>query len=143
MKNHQPIRAWDELFATLFKNADKVKFEIIKTQKGMRIAETSDDPYTVKIIRAHAHAVSDFIKEGMTGMAKAHPAPAKVEATAKVVPAAFLGKGDGVTTCPVTGEPVDRNIKAEINGRTVYFCCASCKGIVQNKPTQYLKPKSP
>src|SRR5689334_1205666 len=46
MKNHQPIRAWDDLFSALFQNADKIKLDIANTPKGVRITETSDDPYT-------------------------------------------------------------------------------------------------
>jgi len=97
---------------------------------------------TLKVIHAHASAVSDFIKDGMMGMAKAHPAPAKAREPARIAHA-FLGKGDGVKTCPVTGEPVDKTIKSEINGRTVYFCCASCKAIVRKNPGLYLKRNSP
>lgn len=51
----------------------------------------------------------------------------------------FLGKGDGVETCPVTGEKVDKEIKAEILGRTVYFCCADCVETVKKNPELYLK----
>ncbi len=51
----------------------------------------------------------------------------------------FLGKGDGVTTCPVTGEPISKDVKAEIDGRTVYACCAGCLTTVKNNPSLYLK----
>lgn len=51
----------------------------------------------------------------------------------------FLGKGDGIETCPVTGEPIDKEIKAEINGRTVYACCAKCLAQVKKNPDLYLK----
>ncbi len=53
--------------------------------------------------------------------------------------AKFLGKGDGVETCPVTGEKVDKSVKAEILGRTVYFCCADCVDTVKKNPELYLK----
>lgn len=52
----------------------------------------------------------------------------------------FLGKGDGITTCPVTGEPINKEVKAEINGRTVYACCADCLESVKKNPELYLKP---
>ncbi|MFN7930094.1 MAG: hypothetical protein U0Y68_19650 [Blastocatellia bacterium] len=52
----------------------------------------------------------------------------------------FLGKGDGITTCPVTGEPINKEIKAEINGRTIYACCADCLETVKKNPELYLKP---
>ena len=112
--------------------------DVTNTARGVRITESSDDPYTVKIIHTHAGAVSDFVKDGMGGMAKRHEIPgAVVQKTVK-----FLGKGNGVTTCPVTGEPVDKSMKATINGRTIYFCCASCIAVVTKNPNLYLTPKA-
>jgi YHS domain-containing protein len=40
----------------------------------------------------------------------------------------------------VTGEPVDKEVSAVINGRTVYFCCAGCIETVTKAPERYLKP---
>src|SRR5262249_20791057 len=51
----------------------------------------------------------------------------------------FLGKGDGIETCPVTGEPVDKNLKSEVNGQTFYVCCESCIETVKKNPSAYLK----
>ncbi|MBX3277833.1 MAG: hypothetical protein KF868_07515 [Acidobacteria bacterium] len=53
----------------------------------------------------------------------------------------FLGKGDGVETCPVTGEAVDKTLKGEVNGRTFYVCCAGCIDTVKKNPELYLKPE--
>lgn len=134
LENKQPIRLWDPLFVELFKNADRIRMEIMKTPKGVKVIETSDDAYVVKLIQSHAAGVSEFVAEGMAVMHKEHPLP-------DAAPAAktFLGKGDGVTTCPVTGEPVDKNVSADISGRTVYFCCANCRSAVQKNPELYLK----
>jgi YHS domain-containing protein len=52
----------------------------------------------------------------------------------------FLGKGDGVATCPVTGEAVNKNLKNEVNGRVFYVCCEGCADMVKNNPDLYLKP---
>ncbi len=52
----------------------------------------------------------------------------------------FLGKGDGTETCPVTGEPVNKNLKGEVNGRVFYVCCEGCIDIVKKNPDLYLKP---
>jgi YHS domain-containing protein len=134
LANKQVIRGWDPLFAELFKHADKIKMEMTTTAKGIKVVETSKDTYVVKLIQAHAVGVSEFVKEGMPSMHKEHPLP-DVKPEAKK----FLGKGDGITTCPVTGEPVDKNISAEINGKTVYFCCASCREAVKKNPELYLK----
>jgi YHS domain-containing protein len=52
----------------------------------------------------------------------------------------FLGKGDGETTCPVMGDPVNKNFKYEVNGRVFYVCCPGCAEIVKKDPDLYLKP---
>lgn len=62
---------------------------------------------------------------------------------AKPAGSTFLGKGDGVETCPVTGEPVNKNVKAEINGKTVYACCDDCLAKVKKNPELYLKEFAP
>ncbi|QQS46222.1 MAG: hypothetical protein IPM66_20275 [Acidobacteriota bacterium] len=135
LEKKQPIRMWDPLYKALFENADKIKMEIVGTPKGAKIIETSADPYVVKLIQAHAGGVSEFVTEGMSVMHKRHELPGE----APPAEGAFLGKGDGVTTCPVTGEPVNKNVKAEIWGRTVYFCCESCKEAVIKAPEKYLR----
>jgi YHS domain-containing protein len=135
LAKHQPIRQWDPLFAELFKQADKIKMEVSATAKGMKVVETSTDAYVVKLIQAHAKGVSEFVKEGMPVMHKEHPLPG-TESTKT----GFLGKGDGITTCPVTGEPVNKEIKWGFYGRTVYFCCENCRETVKKNPELYLKP---
>ncbi|HSB07918.1 MAG TPA: hypothetical protein VLM38_00290 [Blastocatellia bacterium] len=137
LENNQPIRQWDPLFAELFKYADKIKLQITSTPKGVKVVETSSDAYVVKLMQAHAQGVSEFVKEGMPSMHKTHELPG-----AKNEEKAFLGRGDGITTCPVTGEPVNKNFSAELNGRTVYFCCASCRDAVKKNPELYLKPET-
>ena len=136
---HQPIRSWDPLFADLFKHADRIKLEVFPSRQGFRTRVTSTDPDTVRLIHAHGDAVSGFIKEGSAGMARRHESPLAVPPS-KAAKAGFLGKGDGVKTCPVTGEPVARSVKAEIGGSTVYFCCPSCVAVVKKNPGRYLKP---
>jgi YHS domain-containing protein len=51
----------------------------------------------------------------------------------------FLGKGDGIETCPVTGEPVNKNLKGEADGQTFYVCCEGCLETVKKNPSAYLK----
>lgn len=136
LETRQPIRMWDPLFAELFKHADKIKLQITNTPKGVKITETSTDVYVVKLIRAHAAGVSEFVKEGSAVMHNSHEVPG-----AATVVKTFPGRGDGLTTCPVTGEPVDKNISAEIQGRTVYFCCANCRDAVNRNPEVYLKTR--
>lgn len=135
LENKQPIRQWDPLFAELFKHAEKIKMQITNTERGVRVVETSSDGYVVKLIQAHAQGVSEFVVEGMSSMHKSHDLPG-TRADEK----SFLGKGDGVTTCPVTGAPVNKAIRAELLGRTVYFCCAACRDAAQKKPDLYVNP---
>ena len=135
LEKKQPIRQWDPLFAELFKHSDKIKMELTNTAKGVKVTETSTDPYVVKLIQAHAAGVSEFVKEGRSSMHKEHPLPGE-----KKEEAAFVGKGDGVETCPVTGEPVNKEIKFGFFGRTVYFCCESCLEAAKKNPEKFIKP---
>lgn len=69
------IRRGDPLFRALFDHADKITIELKTTPKGIRVIETSNDPYVVKVLHIHSEAVSGFIKDGPSGMAKMHPVP--------------------------------------------------------------------
>jgi len=40
----------------------------------------------------------------------------------------------------VTGEPVNKNLKYEVNGRAFYVCCEGCADAVKKNPDLYLKP---
>lgn len=137
LASNQPIRKWDPLFAEIFKHADQIKMQVVITPKGIRVIETSDIAYVVKLIQAHAAGVSEFVQEGMTSMHKTHPLPDD-----KPTAQSFRGKGDGVMTCPVTGEPVDKNISANINGKVVYFCCANCRDEALKNPGLFLNLNS-
>lgn len=75
LEKKQPIRMWDPLFAVLFEHADKVALRIVNTKTGVKIVETSADPYVVKLIQEHAKAVNGFVKDGTAGMHVNHPAP--------------------------------------------------------------------
>ncbi len=52
---------------------------------------------------------------------------------------AFMGKGDGIETCPVTGEAVDKKLKHEVDGQTFYVCCDGCVETIKKNPAAYLK----
>ncbi len=77
LEKNQPIRPGDPLFAALFQNADKVLISVTATERGVKVVETSEDAYTVRLLQSHAQAVSDFIKNGMAGMHTFHPVPAR------------------------------------------------------------------
>jgi len=137
IKSGSPIRMWDPLFAELFANHDKISMKVENTKNGVRVTESAQDPYVVTLIQWHAEGVNGFVREGMAGMHKEHPAPPKPGSKAK--PADFIGMGDGVTTCPVTGEPISKEVSADIQGKTVYFCCPGCIEKVRKDPKRYLK----
>ena len=62
---------------------------------------------------------------------------------AKTVKVEFLGKGDGVKTCPVTGEEIHtKDVKGRFFNRTVYFCCANLDDAKKN-PAAYVNGLRP
>jgi hypothetical protein len=75
LDQRQPLRQWDPLFAAIFEHAAKIRLDVFDTPNGVRIVETSTDPAVVRIIHAHAHAVSGFVTEGGANMHKSHPVP--------------------------------------------------------------------
>ena len=42
------------------------------------------------------------------------------------------------TTCPISGDKIDKNVFAEYKGKKVYFCCAQCKAAFEKEPEKYL-----
>ena len=75
IKTASPIRMRDPLFAEIFKHTDKIKMKHEDTDKGVRVTETSDDPYVAKLIQAHAKVVSGFVERGFAEAMKNHPVP--------------------------------------------------------------------
>ncbi len=76
VENKQPIRMRDPLFAEIFKHADKIKMVYEETPAGIRVIETSNDPYVAKLIQEHAKVVSEFVKRGHAEAMKSHAVPA-------------------------------------------------------------------
>ena len=77
VKSGKGIHLRDPLFAEIFKNYDKVVMKVEKTEKGVKVTETSDDPYVAKLIQAHAAVVTKFIENGHDEVRKDHPLPEK------------------------------------------------------------------
>jgi uncharacterized protein len=77
LKEGRLIRGFDPLFVELFRNADRLDLTIEKLEDGVRVVETSRDPYAVKLIQAHAKAVDGFVRDGMGAMHRTHPVPAQ------------------------------------------------------------------
>lgn len=79
VKEGRPIHRRDPLFAELFRYADRIEATHEPTPGGVRVIETSRDPYVVKLLQAHAEVVSGFIANGRSEMMKNHPLPPRPE----------------------------------------------------------------
>jgi uncharacterized protein len=77
VEEKRPIHARDPLFAEIFRNADKIKMKLEKTKGGVKVVETSEDPYVAKLVQAHAEVVSLFLKNGHAEAMKNHALPPK------------------------------------------------------------------
>lgn len=75
LKDRRGIHLRDPLFADIFRHADKITMKIEQTEKGLKVTETSDDPYVAKLIKAHAEVVSKFLERGPLEVRENHPLP--------------------------------------------------------------------
>lgn len=73
----KPIHQRDPFFVEIFKNADKIEMAIVPTEKGVRVRETSKDPYVVKLIQAHADVIDKFLANGRSEMHEDHELPVR------------------------------------------------------------------
>ena len=76
----RPIHMRDPLFAEVFRHAGQIELKFDKTEKGVKVVETSKDPYVVKLIQAHAEVVNLFVKNGFEEPPKNHAVPAAATA---------------------------------------------------------------
>jgi hypothetical protein len=77
VKDGKGIHLRDPLFAEVFRHSDKIRMTVVKTDKGVKVTETSDDPYVAKLIQAHTAVVTKFIENGHGEARKNHPLPEK------------------------------------------------------------------
>jgi len=42
------------------------------------------------------------------------------------------------TVCPVMGNPINKDIYVEYQGKKVYFCCPACKPQFEKDPAKYI-----
>jgi hypothetical protein len=54
--------------SVLFANSSAYSRQLVLTEKGVAVTETSSDPYLTKAIRDHAQEVTGFVEDGMTAM---------------------------------------------------------------------------
>jgi hypothetical protein len=69
------IRNWDPLFAELFDRRDEIRITIHELDNGVEVVETSDDEGVVKLIRAHARKVDEFVAVGDDVLHQPTPIP--------------------------------------------------------------------
>ena len=86
VKEADPIRLRDPLFAEVFRHAAQIEMKHEKTAKGMRVVERSDDAYVAKLIKSHAEVVDRFVKRGFEEAHTDHPVPPR-EGAAATIPA--------------------------------------------------------
>jgi len=70
-----PLRRWDPLYVEIFENRDRIHMAIELLENGVRVVETSDDPYVAQLIQAHGAAVTGFAAEGHQAAQRPSPLP--------------------------------------------------------------------
>jgi hypothetical protein len=70
-----PIHMRDPLFREIFAHARSITVRVEPTERGIRVVETSTDPYAARLIKAHADVVTKFIQNGHAEMMRDHPVP--------------------------------------------------------------------
>lgn len=79
LKEGRGIHLRDPLFREVFHHADEIHMKIEDIENGVRVTETSDDPYVASLVQAHAHVVSKFIEHGHDEVRKNHDVPPRPE----------------------------------------------------------------
>ncbi len=72
----RPIHTRDPLFAAVFQHAQQIELRMEPTEKGIHVTETSQNPYTARLIQAHAAVVDGFVRRGFAEAQENHTVPA-------------------------------------------------------------------
>lgn len=75
VKTGRGLRFWDDLFAEVFRQYKQIEMKVENTEKGVRVIETSQDPWAIQLIQAHAVVVSQFVARGFDEAHVDHPVP--------------------------------------------------------------------
>lgn len=86
VKSGRGLRFWDPLFVAIFRNTSQISMQVEQTPQGVRVTETSADPFTVQLIQAHAEVVSQFVQRGFEEAHTAHPVPPRPAAAVSANP---------------------------------------------------------
>jgi hypothetical protein len=73
----RPIHQHDPLFRAIFEHASQISFAHETVVSGVKVIETSTDPYVVKLIQAHAQVLDRFIQNGRSEAMRNHPVPTR------------------------------------------------------------------
>jgi YHS domain-containing protein len=47
--------------------------------------------------------------------------------------------GHPQTKCPVLGNPIDKTVYTDYQGKRIYFCCTACPKEFKKDPAKYMK----
>ena len=90
----------------------------------------------------HEPAATEGASENRTSQDNAVPGEmGKVEAELAKLPSADAASARAQKTCPVSAEllgTMGAPIKLDVNGETVWICCAGCEDALRNNPAEYL-----
>jgi uncharacterized protein YdcH (DUF465 family) len=75
LENGGHLRKWDPLFAEIFENGESIQIEIEEIENGVLVTEVTDDEEVVKLIRAHARKVDQFVAQGHEACREETPLP--------------------------------------------------------------------
>jgi YHS domain-containing protein len=87
---------------------------------------------------AGTQAAQTKARETTPAPMKHEPAAMPMKQEAAPAPATQVAKTGEQTVCPVTGDPIDKNVFFEYQGKKVYFCCASCLDTFKANPEKYI-----
>lgn len=77
------LRFWDPLFRALFQKSAEISMNVERTEKGVKVTETSKNPQVVPLIQAHARVVSGFVQRGFDEAHESHEVPGEQTAEGK------------------------------------------------------------
>lgn len=88
-----PPMTFHPVFVSLIEHADDYTLDYEETDKGVKVAYQSDDPYVVMLVQEHAKLVSRFLSEGHDVIHAEYELPAFDEATAAAKAKALTARG--------------------------------------------------
>ena len=66
---------WDPLFVEMIRHQQYIQMAVRDIENGVEVTTTSDHEEVVKLIRAHAAKVTDFVKRGPEAAHQESPIP--------------------------------------------------------------------